>query len=176
MDPKDEKPPPSSPSPLGDSPSPAVHENGAADELITQEQAKEEEEVVKESTGEARVAIDDKKSTSDKGSKSKREGEKPKSRSKKDSSSKSHDKSGKSCDKSGHGNSMAVSRIDDESRWICRMGNESTIIHTDDVREVVISRGEQLITLKPIGKAHMGNWSVGKKELFRKHQCKVGEH
>jgi hypothetical protein len=70
---------------------------------------------------------------------------------------------------------MAVSRIDDESRWICRMGNESTIIHTDDVREVVISRGEQLITLKPIGKAHMSNWSVGKKELFRKHQCKVGD-
>ena len=55
------------------------------------------------------------------------------------------------------------------------MGNESTIIHTDDTREVVISRGEQLITLKPIGKAHMSNWSVGKKELFRKHQCKVGD-
>ena len=93
----------------------------------------------------------------------------------KDSSSKSHDKSEKSRDKSGRGSS-AVSRVSkpDESRWICRMGNESTIIHTDDTREVVISRGEQLITLKPIGKAHMSNWSVGKKELFRKHQCKVG--
>ena len=55
------------------------------------------------------------------------------------------------------------------------MGNESTIIHTDNTREVVISRGEQLITLKPIGKAYMSNWSVGKKELFRKHQCKVGD-
>jgi hypothetical protein len=57
MDPKDEEPPSSSPSPspLGDSPSPAVHENGTVDELITQEQAKEEEEeeVVKESAGES---------------------------------------------------------------------------------------------------------------------------
>ena len=61
----------------------------------------------------------------------------------------------------------------DESRWICRLGNESTIIHTDETREVVISRGEQLITLKPIGKAYMRNWSIGKKELFRRHQCKV---
>ena len=105
--------------------------------------------------------------------KNKSKDEKLKSGSKKDS--KSHDKSGKSRDKSGHGSSTAVSRIDDESRWICRMGNESTIIHTDEVREVVISRGEELITLKPIGKAHMSNWSIGKKELFRKHQCKVGD-
>ena len=105
--------------------------------------------------------------------KNKSKDEKSKSGSKKDS--KSHDKSGKSRDKSGHGSNTAVSRFDDESRWICRMGNESTIIHTDEVREVVISRGEELITLKPIGKAHMSNWSIGKKELFRKHQCKVGD-
>lgn len=84
---------------------------------------------------------------------------------------KSHDKSIKLRDKT------TMSRVSksDESRWICRMGNESTIIHTDDTREVVISRGEQLITLKPIGKAYMRNWSVGKKELFRRHQCKVGD-
>ena len=56
------------------------------------------------------------------------------------------------------------------------MGNESAIIHTDDTREVVISRGDQLITLKPIGKAYMSNWSSGKKELFRKHQCKVSKN
>lgn len=69
-----------------------------------------------------------------------------------------------------------MSRVTDESRWICRMGNESAIIHTDDTREVVISRGDQLITLKPIGKAYMSNWSSGKKELFRKHQCKVSKN
>ena len=116
---------------------------------------------------------DDDKKDSGGDKKNKSKDEKSKSGSKKDS--KSHDKSGKSRDKSGHDSSTAVSQIDDESRWICRMGNESTIIQTDEVREVVISRGEELITLKPIGKAHMSNWSIGKKELFRKHQCKVGD-
>ena len=52
MDPKDEETLSSSSSSSGDSPSPAVHENGTADEPITQGQAKEKE-VVKESSGEA---------------------------------------------------------------------------------------------------------------------------
>ena len=75
--------------------------------------------------------------------------------------------------KRGSGIIDNLPRMSKDGEWIVKMGNESAIIHTDETKEVVISRGDEWITLKPIGKAYMRNWSRGKKELFRRHQCKV---